>query len=268
MTFNEAYDELVRRAGDLIEFKRQRLSLIHGNSPIMNLGSIDDEMISPLREYILAMDTKAQFPSRSFSFLDMSEIWVGGALNPTQMNPAIRKVMEPVLPTIRRQICEGTNQDLMMMRAVIKTFDSNALILPHCDDFTSHQISIRTHVPIMMTSDAIGINWHPQTFKPSFWRTPVGSFFAFNNFEPHSLVKLNPGSICCDLVVDFMPANLYRSANHAEFMALRQAADGHAPGFSEAENLHGITHSLSSLTVRNRLLEEASTRSTSSSMIT
>lgn len=257
MTHQEAYEELVRRAEPLTQFKRQRLSLVNGCSPIFNMGAIADELIAPLRSYIQAHDVKALFPSKSFSFLDMSEIWVGGDLNPSYVNPEVRSIMQPVLPTLKKLVRAATGLDLIMMRAVVKTLDSTALILPHCDDFTSHQVSLRTHVPIMMTPDCIGINWHPETLEPSYWRTPVGGFYAFNNFEPHTLVMLSPDSVCCDLVVDFMPAGLYRSNDASHFTALKKATEGHAPGFSEAINQHGITHTESSLTIRNGLLSRA-----------
>lgn len=257
MTYEDAYKELVRRASDLIEFKKTRLSVVNGCEPILNVGPIDDQLIAPLRDFILSNDLKKLFPSKSFSFLKTSEAWIGGALNPSAVNPEIRKIVSPVLPVLRKLICEATGLDLIMMRAVIKTIDNESLILPHCDDFTSHEISIRTHVPILMIPECVGVNWHPETLEPKYWRTPVGSFYAFNNFEPHTLVKLQSEAMCALMIVDFMPAKLYNSSNHAEFMALRQATEGHAPGFSEENNPHGITHILSSLTIRNRLLSKA-----------
>jgi hypothetical protein len=242
----QVYELLWERSQPMLEFKRRELSLVHGKSPVLELGPVNVKMIQGA---VKSRDVLNEFPGRSRGFANMSEIWISGDFK--REKKFIELLAKPVLDAARAAVTAALGRPAKIFKAVVDTIDENSCILPHSDDYFHHSLALRVHAPLFTSPGSIGVNWHPETLVPQFWRMPeVGKLYAFNNFEPHTVVKLDAGKrahLICDVVVGDLFDGIPNNEN------LQIALNGQGPGATSTFNPNLVTHNIGNLALRNQL---------------
>jgi hypothetical protein len=228
-------DDILAVSKPILEFKRERLSLLKRDRPVTLIGQFD---VSPLVDALNAVNLMRIGAPPTSGFIGMSEVWYG--------NSPVDALLMPLLEKLCLAASVHVRHKLRVLKAVIDTVDENTCLMPHSDDYVHHMCALRTHVPLIISPGSIGISYHPLTLNPIFWRmSRVGKFYAFNNFEPHTVTKLDAG-IRAHLIVDMVVDEMDRSMM-GRLMAAKRG-DGTR---THCENL--ITHRESNFMLRNRL---------------
>lgn len=228
-------DDIIAASKPILDFKRERLSLLKRSRPALVMGQFN---VAPLIQELSKMDLMTIGGAPTSGFIGMSELWYG--------RTPVDALLLPLLGQIRFTASVFARHELQVLKAVIDTVDEHSCLMPHSDDYVHHMCALRTHVPLIISPGSIGISYHPHTLAEMFWRMPkVGRFYAFNNFEPHTVTKLDAG-IRAHLIVDLV------SKDMTQEMIQRLMAGGRGTSSrSHCPNL--ITHSMSNFRLRNQL---------------
>ena len=242
--------EAIRRSEPILQFKRTRLSMLTERpKPVWMLGAVKvDQLVSELQK----LDVLSTNPSRSRGFANMSELWLTADYK--QEEPSVLdSLMKPILDRVRFMIGVQLRCQVSIFKCVIDTIDSGSCILPHGDDFFHHGCALRVHVPLQTSPGSIGLSFHPDTLDPLLWRMgTVGRVYAFNNFEPHTVTKLDAGlrsHLICDAVVrKSMETNELTREEHGEALFGNNSFRDTSPNF--------VTRNESNFRMRNRFNEK------------
>lgn len=247
----QIYNEMMTRALPILKYKREVLSAYVSNTPFREIGIIELDRLEGILKHLSTTDISGH-KSISMGFSKMLEVWMGGDFNPKKQNQEFRELVMPILSRVRAAASEAVGHRLIVHQSVIDVIDDSSCIIPHSDDFTNLCVSLRVHVPLITSPDALGLSFHPDTLEPSIWRGDIGKIYAFNNFEPHTVVKVEPG-IRAHLICDMMVAGFFGNTSPANFTKMKKVLRGRGPTASMHFNPNGITHSESNFDVRNRL---------------
>lgn len=226
----------------ILRFKREKLSMFNGNRPVTVLGQLE---VSRLVKALGELDPMKSGAPPTSGFIDMSEMWFGRS--------PVDAYLLPLLAQIRVAASVRLKHELRVLKAVIDTVDEGSCLMPHSDDYAHHGLALRTHVPLIISPGSIGTSYHPFTLEPTFWRMQkVGRLYAFNNFEPHTVTKLDAG-IRAHLVVDLVVKEL-QPAGKVSMLSEPWMLIGRGDSTKyTCPNL--ITHTMGNFVLRNRLAE-------------
>lgn len=245
---------LTARSKQLVQYKLRVLSILNGGEPLAKIGSLE---LHELQETIDFAKSKFYDPSCgaiTSGFNNSIEVFIGKNYEESKVIRSIEppKCLDNILATVVSSASLAVGCELMANRILISATDESSCILPHYDSSPYHQISLRVHVPLITSPDALGISFHQKTLEPLFWHAEVGSIYAFNSFEPHTVVKINAGlraHLICDLVV----RGLYDAESSEETEKLKHAMYAKRAGTSLHFNPNVLTHTETSFDLRNRL---------------
>lgn len=218
----------------------------------MSLGDLPTGAIDPVIQWVEENVLTQELKSRSNGFVQLSEIIIPGELQLLK-HPAL-PAMQPTVKALKAVIGDLLGEPVLAMKLHLNTLTSDSVILPHGDDFLFHSLSLRAHVPLSTSYGSLGVNFHPDTLDPMVWRMAhVGRMYLLNNFEPHTVMKLDPGTRT-HLIIDFIPKRINVGLTAKELIGLIHGVNSTTPLTSD--NL--VTHSAGNLLTRQRLFEKFS----------
>lgn len=254
-------DHIVSASKSIIDFKRERLSILNKENPMaIKIGF--SEHYASLKAFLLSIDQNEVFKPKSAGFCYMSEVWLRGDyeqhLPPKDDAVTTKKVLElaaPVIDDIRAAVSAIVGKETVVFRSYIDTIDDTSCIIPHSDGFLHHRLGFRVHVPLFTSPRSYGVNFHPYTTQPRFWQMKEeGSIVVFNNFEPHTVTKLEDGmKLRSHLICDIGIKSCVDGLSELDALAAKAMILGYGVGTTLSYSPNLITHSISNRDFRNRL---------------
>lgn len=254
-------DVLVAASKPIIDFKRQRLSIVNKeNKPALRIGF--SENYATLKAFLLSIDQSEIFKPKSAGFCYMSEVWLRGDYDShlpprdnAEMTAKVLALSAPVIQDIRDTVSALIGQETVVFRSYIDTIDNTSCIIPHSDGFLHHRLGFRVHVPLFTSSRSYGVNFHPYTTTARFWQMPEsGSIVIFNNFEPHTVTKIeDEAKLRSHLICDIGIKSCLDSFSELDALAAKAMIMGYGVGTTLNYSPNLITHSISNRDFRNRL---------------
>lgn len=255
------YQHLKDKSESIIDFKKNRLSLkVEGNNPILKIG--ESTKYAALREKMMTIDHKKIFRPKSSGFVDMSEVWLRGdyteSLPPkddAETTEMLRQLSFPVIQEVCDIVEALLDEKIVVFNAIIDTIDSSTCILPHSDGYYQHYIGFRVHVPLFTSSRSYGVNFHPHRTTAHFWQMRnEGDIYLFNNFEPHTVLKLeDERQYRSHLICDVGIRGCLDGLTDVEKSAAKALVFTNGSGTTIDFSPYHVTHTISNLRFRNRL---------------